>query len=86
MAYFGWPAAHDNDAERAARAGRAIIDAVSKLNERPAHAKLSARIGIDSGAVVVGKALQLWTTWRLMCVPTAGKERSRQKSAADHQN
>jgi len=59
MAYFGWPAAHDNDAERAARAGRAIIDAVSKLNERPAHAKLSARIGIDSGAVVVGKALQL---------------------------
>jgi class 3 adenylate cyclase len=54
MAYFGWPAAHDNDAERAARAGLAILDAISKLNEQPGHANLSARVGIDSGAVVVG--------------------------------
>ena len=55
MAYFGWPAAHDNDAERAARAGLAIIDAISKLHELPWHAKLAARVGIDSGPVVVGK-------------------------------
>jgi class 3 adenylate cyclase/tetratricopeptide (TPR) repeat protein len=54
MAYFGWPAAHDNDAERAARAGLAIIDAISKLNEQSGPARLSARVGIDSGAVVVG--------------------------------
>ncbi len=54
MAYFGWPAAHDNDAERAARAGLAILDAIAKLNEQPGHAKLAVRIGIDSGAVVVG--------------------------------
>jgi class 3 adenylate cyclase len=54
MAFFGYPEAHDNDAERAARAGLAIIDAISKLNEQPTHAKLSARVGIDSGAVVVG--------------------------------
>ena len=54
MAYFGWPEAHDNDAERAARAGLAILDAISRLNAQPGHAKLSARIGIDSGAVVVG--------------------------------
>jgi class 3 adenylate cyclase len=54
MAYFGYPEAHDNDAERGARAGLAILDAVSKLNEHPARPKLSARIGIDSGAVVVG--------------------------------
>src|SRR5436309_188543 len=54
MAFFGYPEAHDDDAERAARAGFAILDAMSKLNERPAHAKLSARLGIDSGAVVVG--------------------------------
>jgi class 3 adenylate cyclase len=54
MAFFGWPEAHDNDAERAARAGLAILDAIAKLNEQPAHAKLSARIGIDSGSVVVG--------------------------------
>jgi class 3 adenylate cyclase/tetratricopeptide (TPR) repeat protein/ribosomal protein L40E len=55
MALFGYPQAHDNDAERAARAGLAILDAISKLNAQPGHAKLSARVGIDSGAVVVGK-------------------------------
>jgi class 3 adenylate cyclase len=54
MAYFGWPEAHDNDGERAARAGLAILDAISKLNEHPTRPKLSARVGIDSGAVVVG--------------------------------
>ena len=55
MAFFGWPEAHDNDAERAARAGLAILDAIAKLNEQPGHAKLSARVGIDSGPVVVGE-------------------------------
>jgi class 3 adenylate cyclase len=54
MAYFGWPEAHDNDAERAARAGLAILDAISKLNEHPSRPKLAARVGIDSGTVVVG--------------------------------
>ncbi len=54
MALFGYPEAHDNDAERAARAGLAILDAIAKLNEDPAKPKLSARVGIDSGAVVVG--------------------------------
>jgi class 3 adenylate cyclase len=54
MAYFGYPEAHDNDAERAARAGLAIVDAISKLNQQSTRPKLSGRIGIDSGAVVVG--------------------------------
>jgi class 3 adenylate cyclase/tetratricopeptide (TPR) repeat protein len=54
MAYFGWPEAHDNNAERAARAGLLILDIISKLNEQPSRPKLSARIGIDSGLVVVG--------------------------------
>jgi ribosomal protein L40E len=48
MVYFGWPEAHENDAEHAARAGLAILDEIVKLNELPAHARLSARIGIDS--------------------------------------
>jgi class 3 adenylate cyclase len=54
MVYFGWPEAHDNDAERAARAGLGILDAIAKLNEQSGRPKLSARVGIDSGAVVVG--------------------------------
>jgi len=54
MAYFGWPEAHENDAERAARAGLAILEAVSKLNRQSPSPKISVRVGIDSGAVVVG--------------------------------
>jgi class 3 adenylate cyclase/tetratricopeptide (TPR) repeat protein len=57
MAYFGWPEAHDNNAERALRAGLAIIDAVTKLNEHNGRQKLSTRVGIDSGAVVVGAGI-----------------------------
>src|SRR6516162_2322825 len=63
MAYFGWPEAHENDAERAARASLAILDAITKLNEAPPplpsrnggaarRPQLAARVGIDSGAVV----------------------------------
>src|SRR6266849_4714976 len=55
MAYFGWPAAHDNDAERAARAGLALLDAIVQLNQQPGHANLSTRVGIDSGTVVIGQ-------------------------------
>jgi len=54
MAYFGWPEAHENDAERAARAGLAIAEEVSKLNHQSTHPKIAVRVGIDSGAVVVG--------------------------------
>jgi class 3 adenylate cyclase len=53
MAYFGFPEAQDNDAERAVRAGLAILDAISRLNEQPGRPKLAARVGIDSGVVVV---------------------------------
>src|SRR6266852_2491210 len=54
MAFFGYPESHDNDAGRAARAGLAILDAIAKLSEQSGRQKLSARVGIDSGAVVVG--------------------------------
>ena len=53
MAYFGWPEAHDNDGERAARAGLAILESVLKLNQGSTGPELAARVGIDSGAVVV---------------------------------
>ncbi|MGH7839896.1 MAG: adenylate/guanylate cyclase domain-containing protein [Candidatus Binataceae bacterium] len=54
LAFFGYPAAHDNDAERAVRASLALLDALERLNQAPGHAKLSARIGVNSGPVVVG--------------------------------
>jgi class 3 adenylate cyclase/tetratricopeptide (TPR) repeat protein len=53
LAYFGYPAAHEDDAERAVRAGLAILDVVDNLKV-PAGATVQARIGTASGVVVVG--------------------------------
>jgi len=51
LIYFGYPEADEDDAERAARAGLAVIDAVGRLaTQEP----LKVRIGIASGLVVVG--------------------------------
>ena len=53
LAYFGWPKAHEDEAERAVRAGLAIAGAVPTL-VTPAGDALTARIGIATGLVVVG--------------------------------
>ena len=53
LAYFGYPQAHEHDAERAVRAGLAIVEAVPKL-ETAAGAPLHVRVGIATGIVVVG--------------------------------
>ncbi len=53
LAYFGWPKAHEDDAERAVRSGLAIADAVARLTT-PAGEALAARVGIATGLVVVG--------------------------------
>jgi class 3 adenylate cyclase len=52
LVYFGYPEAHEDDAERAIRAGLGTIDAVSRLDVK--STKLQARLGIATGLVVVG--------------------------------
>jgi class 3 adenylate cyclase len=52
LVYFGYPQAHEDDAERAVRAGLSAIDAVSRLDVK--SGKLQARVGIATGLVVVG--------------------------------
>src|SRR5580658_8208910 len=59
MALFGYPQAQENDAERAVRAALAIQRALADLNANNARSgapKLSARIGIECGSVVVDAA------------------------------
>ena len=51
LAYFGYPQAHEDDAERAVRTGLAVIDAISGLTTPE---PLTVRLGIASGLVVVG--------------------------------
>ena len=53
LAYFGWPQAHEDDAERAVRAGLAVTDAVRGLRT-PAGEPLAARVRIATGLVMVG--------------------------------
>ena len=51
LIYFGYPQAHEDDAERATRCGLALVDRVGRLN---LGEKLHARVGIATGLVVVG--------------------------------
>ena len=51
LVYFGYPQAHEDDAERAVRAGLDLAAAVSDLKT---HAPLQTRVGIATGLVVVG--------------------------------
>jgi class 3 adenylate cyclase/tetratricopeptide (TPR) repeat protein len=53
LAYFGWPRAHEDEAERAVRAGLAVTQAISQLRT-PAGKALQTRIGVATGLVVVG--------------------------------
>ena len=52
MAYFGWPRAHEDDAERSVRSALAIVEAVKQVT---APAPLEVRLGMATGPVVVGE-------------------------------
>src|SRR6478609_6172976 len=53
MAVFGAPVAHEDDPERAVRAGLRIIEAIAELNEREPDLDLQVRVGINIGPAVV---------------------------------
>ena len=56
LAYFSYPRAHEDDAERAVRAGLGSIDAVGRLDVK--SVKLQVHIGIATGLVVVGDLIE----------------------------
>src|SRR5207247_9994196 len=58
LAYCSYPQAHEDDPERAVRAGLALLDTVAELNHRlePIHGvQLAVRIGMHTGPVVIGE-------------------------------
>src|SRR5437867_8156896 len=58
LVYFGYPLAHEDDAQRAVRAGLGIVEALGQLNTRLAQERgvqLAVRLGIHTGLVVVGE-------------------------------
>jgi len=57
LVYFGYPLAHEDDAQRAVRTGLGIIEALGQLNtglEQQRGVQLAVRLGIHTGLVVVG--------------------------------
>jgi class 3 adenylate cyclase/predicted ATPase len=58
LVYFGYPQAHEDDAQRAIRTGLGIVEAIGALNtrlERDKGIRLAVRLGIHTGLVVVGE-------------------------------
>jgi class 3 adenylate cyclase/predicted ATPase len=58
LVYYGYPQAHEDDAQRAIRTGLGIIEAIGMLNTRLEHewsVRLTVRVGIHTGLVVVGE-------------------------------
>jgi class 3 adenylate cyclase/tetratricopeptide (TPR) repeat protein len=58
LVYFGYPQAHEDDVQRAVRAGLGILEAMAQLNTRQAQEQgvsLAVRLGIHTGLVVVGE-------------------------------
>jgi TOMM system kinase/cyclase fusion protein len=58
LVYFGYPRAHEDDAQRAVRAGLGMVGAMAQLNARLAQegrVHLAVRLGIHTGLVVVGE-------------------------------
>ena len=57
LIYFGYPVGHEDNAERAVRAGLDLVEGVSRLQaEQFADFKVRVRVGIATGLVVVGDA------------------------------
>ena len=57
LVYFGYPLAHEDDAQRAVRAGLGMVEALGQLNTRLAWERgvqLAVRLGVHTGLVVVG--------------------------------
>jgi predicted ATPase/class 3 adenylate cyclase len=56
LVYFGYPEAHEDDAERAIRAGLALLDAIAAMR-LPVPVRPQVRVGIATGLVVVGELI-----------------------------
>src|SRR5439155_71023 len=58
LVYFGYPLAHEDDAQRAVRAGLGMVEALGQLNtrlEQEQGVHLAVRLGVHTGLVVVGE-------------------------------
>jgi class 3 adenylate cyclase/tetratricopeptide (TPR) repeat protein len=81
LAFFGYPQAHEEDAERAVRAGLGIIDGMRKLNAERG-VQLIVRIGIATGPVVIGDVIGQGPSREIEALGVAPNKASRLQSLA----
>ena len=81
LVYFGYPGAHEHDAEQAVRAGLAILDVVGTLKASP-DIPLQARAGIATGVVVVGEQLGTGDTGQRVAIGETPDLATRLQAAA----
>ena len=82
LAYFGYPQAHEDAAERAVRAALGIVQAVGRLPPHPSG-RLSARLGIATGMVVVGKVMDTQGVSELAAIGEAPNLAARLQAIAE---
>jgi class 3 adenylate cyclase/predicted ATPase len=82
LCYFGWPRAHEDDPERAVRAGLDILHGLT-IVKGPQQADLAARIGIATGLVVVGDLIGEGTAQEEAVVGEAPNLAARLQSLAE---
>jgi class 3 adenylate cyclase len=64
LAYFGYPATHEGEAERAVRAGLAVLSCVDQISAK-AGAKIQIRIGVATGPAVIGDRIGRGTAMQI---------------------
>jgi class 3 adenylate cyclase len=84
LAYFGYPRAHEHDAERTVRAGLALIEAVPKLATN-SDSPLQVRIGIATGLVVVGDLIGMGSAQEQSVVGETPNLAARLQALAGHE-
>ena len=80
LVYFGYPQAHEDDAERAVRAALEMVGAVGDLKT---HAALQTRVGIATGLVVVGDLFGSGASWEQAIVGETPNLAARLQSIAE---
>jgi class 3 adenylate cyclase len=84
LIYFGYPVANEDDAERAARAGLAIVEAIPRLDTAAGPpSTLCARVGIATGLVIVGHLVGVGESLEKAVVGDAPNLASRLQSLAE---
>jgi len=84
LAYFGYPQAHEHDAERAVRAGLGLVEAMPKLATNTGS-PLQVRIGIATGLVVVGDLIGAGAAQEMTAIPRSHCFARRRYGSTTHQ-